>query len=93
MLIVNDPNNLLLSVCTQSHGSVYPRLPLYNLHAPSILQSKMSHEMAELEALALVKLLIQQGHYTGSVIDAAKQILTDVDSFTSGLTDSASPSR
>ena len=49
--------------------------------------------MATLEALALVKLLIQQGHYTGSVINAAQQILEDIDAFTSGLKQTVSLSQ
>ena len=45
----------------------------------------MNDEMARSEALALVKLLIQQGHYTGSVINAAKQLLEDIEALTLGL--------
>ena len=50
----------------------------------------MNDGVAEAEALNLVKLLIQQGHYAESVKDAAKQILLDYEVLTAGLRSNAS---
>ena len=62
----------------------------YNLPPSPFLLEEMNDAVSKAEALTLVRLLIQQGHYAESGREAAKQILLDFETLAAGFRSNAS---